>query len=104
MHLEGLLYSGSLAVLANFDRRLCGGLRLRNHRAVAENYNFIKRFSDFTCLVAVFSCCIIVVCLETVKRLSMWSAFFFTYTWSWDPVPEGTINFQEMPGSWKCPC
>ena len=33
--------------------------------AVAENYNFIKRFSDFACLVAVCPCCSIVVHLET---------------------------------------
>ena len=26
---------------------LCGGLRLKYHSAVAENYNFITRFSDF---------------------------------------------------------
>lgn len=42
MHLELILCG--LAVLANFDSPLCRGLRLRNHRAVAENYNFIKRF------------------------------------------------------------
>ena len=54
----------TLAVLANSEPVsvsghspiLCGGLRLRNHRAVAENYNFIARFSDFACLVAVCFC------------------------------------------------
>lgn len=66
---EGLLHSGGLAVLANSEpvsvsghsRILCGGLRLRNHGAVAENYNLITRFSDFACLVAVCLCCSSVV-------------------------------------------
>ena len=87
----------------NFDRRLRGGLRLRNHPADAENYNFIKRFSDFTCLVAVCSRCGIIDCLETVKRLSKWSAFFFTYS-PILPILGAAICYQKARSSFKkCP-
>ena len=34
---------------------------------------------------------------ENVKRLSAWSAFYFTHPRSWYPLPEGSIQFQEMP-------
>ena len=34
---------------------------------------------------------------ESVKRLSSWSAFHFTHPRSWYPLPEGTIQFHEMP-------
>lgn len=56
---EGLLYSGSLVVLANFECHLAvtvvfmWQLRLRNHCVVVENCNFIMRIFDFACLVAV---------------------------------------------------
>ena len=43
-------------------------------------------------------CCSIVAHLETaLKRMSVWSAFYFTHPRSWYPLPEGSIQFQEMP-------
>ena len=34
---------------------------------------------------------------ESAKRLSTWSAFYFSHPRSWYLLPEGTIQFQEMP-------
>ena len=34
---------------------------------------------------------------ENVRRLSAWSVFYFTHPRSWYPLPEGSIQFQEMP-------
>ncbi|PFX11992.1 hypothetical protein AWC38_SpisGene24119 [Stylophora pistillata] len=34
---------------------------------------------------------------ENVNRLSAWGAFYFTHLRSWYPLPEGSIQFQEMP-------
>ncbi|CAB3990306.1 Hypothetical predicted protein [Paramuricea clavata] len=34
---------------------------------------------------------------ESMKRLSSWSAHYFTNPNSWYPLPEGTIHFRELP-------
>lgn len=34
---------------------------------------------------------------ESLKRLSSWSAFYFTHPRSWYPLPEGTISFKDVP-------
>ena len=65
-----------LAVLVNSDCRLA----VTDERAVAENYNFITRFSACACLVAVCLCC------SFCRSLSTWSALFVSHPRSWYPL------------------
>ena len=34
---------------------------------------------------------------ESVKTLTLWSAYYFTHPDSWYPLPEGTAQFKDMP-------
>ena len=67
-HLKRVFYSLAvwrfkpiLSAGVRFHSHLCGGLRLRNYRAVAGNHKFSLRFSVFACFCGGYS--------NRVKRL-----------------------------------
>ena len=126
--IEGLLYSGGLAVLGNFECRLevtmvfMWQFMVKKSLAVfipkdalsvwtnlGKHFvvRLVMRLRKITTLSSGFR--ILRVWWRFVhaavlsfigERLSTWSAFFFTQPRRWRPLTEGTIQFQEMLVSW----
>ena len=51
----GWCFKPILSAVLRFHSHFCGGLRLRNYRAVAENHKFSSRFSVFACFCGGYS-------------------------------------------------
>ena len=62
-----------------------------------ENLHAVSHFKHPSCMQLHYARDFATTALESAKRMTQWSAFYFTHSTSYYPVPSTQIHFQDFP-------